>query len=323
MGSITLSVKFLETQIEFGIDSPEKYTLDNLWANVYMYTCSTIPEPNEAFKADVRMSWTRKYVHVKDDNQLQEPVTNSSSYLNKAIHPPNDHSTNFVYFSNDDEDINGVTSKDSGVELSCDDEGYVPCEGGLWPAGETDGIDENVDVDAYTQVADNNDDSDLEDDHKSNATYFNWDNDILGDVLNENEASGVKRHGKEPKFHVFPPGNYPHTWCTFTIPKAFSQFSSTKCKNDDEKDEQEVGTTNKWNGVLPPSVSKKAADRQGKTHFLTVYCAGDTEYEVKEGSQASIVNLETHSCDCGLSELSGIPYKHALSVIFGKRLSVY
>ncbi|KAK1592536.1 hypothetical protein Q3G72_026496 [Acer saccharum] len=95
MGSVTLSVKFLETQIEFGIDSPKKYTLDTLWANVYMYICSTIPEPSEAFKADVRLPWTRKYVHMKDDDQF------------------------------DDEDINGVTLKDSGVKLSRDDEGEV------------------------------------------------------------------------------------------------------------------------------------------------------------------------------------------------------
>ncbi|KAK1579011.1 hypothetical protein Q3G72_034907 [Acer saccharum] len=88
------------------------------------YEVSTIPEPSEAFKADVRLpwTWTRKYVHVKDDNQLQEifkifkekginiirmnielipieilpplenppsqPITNSSSNLNMAIPPP-------------------------------------------------------------------------------------------------------------------------------------------------------------------------------------------------------------------------------------------
>ncbi|KAL5758408.1 hypothetical protein ACOSP7_021019 [Xanthoceras sorbifolium] len=43
-----------------------------LWADVYMYACSTLPEPTETFKAEVRIPWTGEYRVRADDKDLQQ-----------------------------------------------------------------------------------------------------------------------------------------------------------------------------------------------------------------------------------------------------------
>ncbi|KAL5738252.1 hypothetical protein ACOSP7_031013 [Xanthoceras sorbifolium] len=78
----------------------------------------------------------------------------------------------------------------------------------------------------------------------------------------------------------------------------------------------------KWESVIPPKIRKKIADRQDEARFVTVLCASVNEFEVKDGSRYFIVKLDKNSCDCGLWEVSGIPCKHALAVIIGKRLHV-
>ncbi|KAK2646147.1 hypothetical protein Ddye_021342 [Dipteronia dyeriana] len=70
-----------------------------------------------------------------------------------------------------------------------------------------------------------------------------------------------------------------------------------------------------WSSVIPPLVQKKLSDRQDEARFVTVLCASDKEFKVKEDVKLYIVNLETQSCDCGLWELSGLPCKHAMAVI--------
>ncbi|KAK2652072.1 hypothetical protein Ddye_011928 [Dipteronia dyeriana] len=77
----------------------------------------------------------------------------------------------------------------------------------------------------------------------------------------------------------------------------------------------------KWSSNLPPLVAKKLAKSQDESRFVTVLCASDTEYRVKEDIKYFIANLITRSCDCVLWEVSGIPYKHAMAVITAKRLS--
>ncbi|KAL5850686.1 hypothetical protein ACOSQ4_008699 [Xanthoceras sorbifolium] len=78
----------------------------------------------------------------------------------------------------------------------------------------------------------------------------------------------------------------------------------------------------KWESVIPPKIRKKIADRQDEARFVTVLCASVNEFEVKDGSRYFIVKLDKNSCDCGLWEVSGIPCKHALAMIIGKRLHV-
>ncbi|TXG61100.1 hypothetical protein EZV62_012463 [Acer yangbiense] len=75
----------------------------------------------------------------------------------------------------------------------------------------------------------------------------------------------------------------------------------------------------KWPTNLPPLVYKKLGERQDEARFVTVLCASDHEYEVKDEIKYFIVNLLTQSYDCGLWELSGIPCKHALAIIAVKR----
>ncbi|KAK2648282.1 hypothetical protein Ddye_015771 [Dipteronia dyeriana] len=69
---LTISAKFLGTQVEFGIKNTHMYTLASLWADVYMFTCSTMPEPLESFKAKARLPWSGEYRHIQDDRDLQD-----------------------------------------------------------------------------------------------------------------------------------------------------------------------------------------------------------------------------------------------------------
>ncbi|KAL5772387.1 hypothetical protein ACOSQ2_012311 [Xanthoceras sorbifolium] len=78
----------------------------------------------------------------------------------------------------------------------------------------------------------------------------------------------------------------------------------------------------KWTSRVTPMVMNKLAERQEKARYVTVLCASEHEFEVKDGCKFCIVNLNTHSCDCGLWEVSGIPCQHALAVITAKRLDV-
>ncbi|KAL5850591.1 hypothetical protein ACOSQ4_008604 [Xanthoceras sorbifolium] len=52
MESLHISAKFLGTEVEFDVDNPSTCTLATLWADVYMYGCSTLPEQTETFKAE-------------------------------------------------------------------------------------------------------------------------------------------------------------------------------------------------------------------------------------------------------------------------------
>ncbi|KAK1571540.1 hypothetical protein Q3G72_018783 [Acer saccharum] len=62
-----------------------------------------------------------------------------------------------------------------------------------------------------------------------------------------------------------------------------------------------------WSAVIPHLVQKMLSDRQNEARFVTVLCASDREFKVKEDVKFYIVNLKTQSCDFGLWELSGLP----------------
>ncbi|KAH7531131.1 hypothetical protein JRO89_XSUnG0016400 [Xanthoceras sorbifolium] len=67
-----LNVKFIGCQVEFGIAYPYNYTLTTLWADVYMFVHSTIPDPSESFKVKVRLPWNGEYKLIKNNNELKE-----------------------------------------------------------------------------------------------------------------------------------------------------------------------------------------------------------------------------------------------------------
>ncbi|KAH7571400.1 hypothetical protein JRO89_XS04G0043300 [Xanthoceras sorbifolium] len=72
MAQLNASTKFLGSQVEFGIQNPDDYTLDSLWADVYMCTYCTLPDPIERFTAEVRLPWTGQYLTVSDNRELQD-----------------------------------------------------------------------------------------------------------------------------------------------------------------------------------------------------------------------------------------------------------
>ncbi|KAI9181848.1 hypothetical protein LWI28_019263 [Acer negundo] len=77
----------------------------------------------------------------------------------------------------------------------------------------------------------------------------------------------------------------------------------------------------KWESKLPPKVAKTMVERQDEGSFVNVFCASPYVYEVREGQNFWIVDFRTWNCDCGLWEISGIPCKHAMAVIIGRRMN--
>ncbi|KAK0572132.1 hypothetical protein LWI29_026610 [Acer saccharum] len=57
--------------------------------------------------------------------------------------------------------------------------------------------------------------------------------------------------------------------------------------------------------------------------FVTVLCASETKFEVKDELIYYNVDLEKYTCDCGLWQVSGIPCKYAMVVVTTKRLNVH
>ncbi|KAK3184793.1 hypothetical protein Dsin_032079 [Dipteronia sinensis] len=77
-----------------------------------------------------------------------------------------------------------------------------------------------------------------------------------------------------------------------------------------------------WASNIPHLVNKKLSERQDDWRFVSVLCASDKEFEVKDGVSFYIVNLDSKRCDYGLWELSGIPCKHTLAVLTSTRQQV-
>ncbi|KAL5782006.1 hypothetical protein ACOSP7_007035 [Xanthoceras sorbifolium] len=70
MVQFNISAKFLDIQIEYLVQDVENYTLGALWGDMYMMTCSSLPEPSETFKAKVRMPG--EYKLLERDMDLQD-----------------------------------------------------------------------------------------------------------------------------------------------------------------------------------------------------------------------------------------------------------
>ncbi|KAL5865927.1 hypothetical protein ACOSQ3_003441 [Xanthoceras sorbifolium] len=73
----------------------------------------------------------------------------------------------------------------------------------------------------------------------------------------------------------------------------------------------------KWTSRVTPMVMNKLAERQEKARYVTVLCASEHEFEVKDGCKFCIVNLNTHSCDCGLWEVRLVKQ---MEVLRGKKI---
>ncbi|KAK2662003.1 hypothetical protein Ddye_000577 [Dipteronia dyeriana] len=70
---------------------------------------------------------------------------------------------------------------------------------------------------------------------------------------------------------------------------------------------------------IPHLVNKKLSEKQDDLRFVSVLCASDKEFGVKDDVTFYIVNLDSNICDYGLWELYDIPCKHALAVLTGTR----
>ncbi|KAK3230734.1 hypothetical protein Dsin_002615 [Dipteronia sinensis] len=172
MSRFQTCVKFLGSQYEYIIGDPDKYTLDRLWCDMYMLSCSTFPKFIEQFKAEVKLPWNDQYLVVEDDVHLQQifsmfrgksidimrvdvelvplasfPLANTAQY-----EPPNASfsfsnirtpahktlSNEVVDISSDEEVyINADTEASEADVYSEDDEEYNPYENGLLYSEET------------------------------------------------------------------------------------------------------------------------------------------------------------------------------------------
>ncbi|KAL5811152.1 hypothetical protein ACOSQ4_027720 [Xanthoceras sorbifolium] len=66
------SAKFLGTKVQFPILNYFQYTLEALIEDIYTHCCSTILDPTEKFKTEVRLPWSGQYVTLKNDMDLKD-----------------------------------------------------------------------------------------------------------------------------------------------------------------------------------------------------------------------------------------------------------
>ncbi|XP_056692217.1 uncharacterized protein [Spinacia oleracea] len=61
-------------------------------------------------------------------------------------------------------------------------------------------------------------------------------------------------------------------------------------------------------------------ERSQQSRFCSVTAAVGGEYEVKEGAVKYPIKLDARTCGCGVWQISGIPCRHGLRVIYHQRL---
>ncbi|KAK2648475.1 hypothetical protein Ddye_015964 [Dipteronia dyeriana] len=75
----------------------------------------------------------------------------------------------------------------------------------------------------------------------------------------------------------------------------------------------------KWESNIPPNVNKMLQKAQQKGRYFDPLQCGHWQFEVLDGNRQFVVQLDNHTCDCGIWVVSGVPCKHALACISKKR----
>ncbi|KAI9181428.1 hypothetical protein LWI28_014922 [Acer negundo] len=130
MAQFTISAKFLGTQVEFGLPNLDMYTLAEIWVDVYMFTCSSIPSPDERFKAEVKLPWNGEYKLIQNDDDMQGVFKEFKERSLETIRfdfdlLPNTSPTEIVDLISDDDDAVYQSPNLSDI-LSDGDEDYSP-----------------------------------------------------------------------------------------------------------------------------------------------------------------------------------------------------
>ncbi|TXG60764.1 hypothetical protein EZV62_012127 [Acer yangbiense] len=204
---LTISAKFLGTHVEFGIENTHMYTMASLWADVYMFTYSTMPEPSESFKAETRLPWN-VLISLATMPQLsqcpQEPgnvMSSSESYIGNP--PPLQISTEIIEILNDsnaefvDQPIPEDSANQRGSSEDSEDEDYMPYTSKI--AKSTDTSDNSYHDNATSinkgngnaalGLSDNSDDV-----HLSNAASFDYDLNNMVDSRSDEEEGNSRPH---------------------------------------------------------------------------------------------------------------------------------
>ncbi|XP_056685524.1 uncharacterized protein [Spinacia oleracea] len=74
-------------------------------------------------------------------------------------------------------------------------------------------------------------------------------------------------------------------------------------------------------GQLTEYAKKEVDERTGESRFCYATACGGGEFEVRDAHVNFPIRLSTRSCGCGKWQISGIPCKHALRVIYDQRLN--
>ncbi|KAI9160652.1 hypothetical protein LWI28_010346 [Acer negundo] len=219
MAQFTISAKFLGTQVEFGLPNPDMYTLAKIWADVYMFTCSSIPSPDERFKAEVKLPWNGEYKLIQNDDDMQGVF---KEFKERSLETfrfdfdllPNTSPTEIVDLISDDDDVVYQSPNLSNI-LSDGDEDYSPATDIVHStdndhsrdslmASEEIHLEDDVEEDtADNGILDTNShmsmlgrsigDNSTEEDQLSNAASLKFDRFDMMDN-NSDEDEGISRH---------------------------------------------------------------------------------------------------------------------------------
>ncbi|KAL5775634.1 hypothetical protein ACOSP7_013191 [Xanthoceras sorbifolium] len=83
-----------------------------------------------------------------------------------------------------------------------------------------------------------------------------------------------------------------------------------------QKRKEECG---KWSTELPPTVHSRIMKATKDSQLLRMLTAGNAEYELLGKTRAYVTKLNNNTCECGIWQISGVPYSHALVGIVSRK----
>ncbi|KAK1550196.1 hypothetical protein Q3G72_015256 [Acer saccharum] len=175
----------------------------SLWADVYMFTCSTMPEPSESFKAETRLPWNGEYRHIKDDRDLQDLFNHlrENKTGTMRIDVVLISLATMPQLASCPQELRNPIPEDSanqrGSSEDSEDEDYMPYTSKIAKSTDT---SNNSYHDSTTSINKGNGNATLglsdnsNDDHLSNAISFDYDLNNMVDSRSDKEEGNSRPH---------------------------------------------------------------------------------------------------------------------------------
>ncbi|KAH7567734.1 hypothetical protein JRO89_XS07G0134300 [Xanthoceras sorbifolium] len=175
---LNISAKFLGTRSDFLIDQPKKYTLSALFVDVYLFTCSKLPDPSKKYKAEY--------------SYLEETCTPKVAYVYISINEDDDYPEEEPISNEGSKTDDNVADSEDSLESNYNPNSCEVVQEDATPGSSSETVHAATVDGEYCNEVKSGDDSDEE--QLSNAASFNWNNDfMLHDSSNDNTTDALSK----------------------------------------------------------------------------------------------------------------------------------